>query len=355
MKRLLILIMATFIVGCSIAIGQATFDRVNYVEVRSTWKELGDTCTIRLPFAHGKIVPDSTNNESILYTKKNGETVQLKQGDFVTVDMSYTHNGKKRTFNEFVGFVKRIKPGRPVELECEDYLYLFRKTNLTKSYKNLNVSEVVKDIVAKVNAKYSSNYPVKLVGNQDIKVDSFRIDNANAATALQAIKERCMLTAWFRNDELYVGLPYLPVNATPVKFALSGPLTNIHDNSLVFVKSEDRPFRVKYVGLGKDNKEVVVYSPKEDNGGEQVTIRRTDVSDVTMLQHLADTIHKQKQFDGYEGTIGSFLIPQVKHSWSVELQDEEYALHNGRYMVDEVVTTLDGGIKRTITIGKKLA
>ncbi len=348
--------MATFVVGCSIAIGRATFDRVNYVQVKSTWKELGDTAIVRLPFSAAKIVPDSGLNESILYTKKNGETVQIKQGDYVAVDMSYTlSSGQTRTFNEFTGFVRRIKPGRPIALECEDYLYLFRKTQLTKSYKNINVTEVIKDIVDTVNAKYKTDYPIKLVGNQNITVDRLRLDNVNAAVALQHIKDKCMLTAWFRDNELYVGLPYLPVNTNPVKFALSGALTNIHNNNLVFVKSENRPFRVKYVGLDKDNKELVVYAPKEDNGGELVTIRRPDVSSLATLQHLANTLLKQKSFDGYEGSIGSFLIPQVKHSWGVELQDEEYNLHNGTYMVDEVVTTLDRGIKREVTLGKKLS
>jgi hypothetical protein len=49
--KLLAVIMATFVVGVQVSIGQAIFDQVTSVKIRSTWQELGDQCTITLPFA----------------------------------------------------------------------------------------------------------------------------------------------------------------------------------------------------------------------------------------------------------------------------------------------------------------
>ena len=355
MKYKIIILMATFIVGVQVTVGQAVFNRVNSVKIKSTWQELADTCVITVPFSRSRFIPDSNLNESVLYVTKDGATVQLKQGDPVSVDLSYMDSkGVVRTFTEFTGFVRRISATRPVEISCEDYAYLFRTTNITKTYKSTNITSIVKDIVSQVNAKHPK-YNIKLVGNQEITVDKFRMDNVNAAQALQHIKERCMLVAWFHLDELYVGMPYIPTNTTPVKYALNGSQSNIKDHSLTILKAESRPFRVKYVGMDSDNKEVVVYYPEQDNFGELVTIKRTDISDKGTLFKLAQTLHKQKSFDGLEGSLTSWLIPQIRHSWTAQLIDPAFNLYDGRYMVDAVETTLDGGITRIITPGKKLA
>ncbi len=119
-----------FILKCKIEIGNFIFNSVNDVEITKSVTELVDTEVIKMPTKF-KI---RQNNE-----QKNIEEV-IKAGDPVKITLAY--EGKYEGV-EFVGFVKKVNPKIPIEIHCEDAMWLLRRKNISKSWKKTTLKEVL--------------------------------------------------------------------------------------------------------------------------------------------------------------------------------------------------------------------
>lgn len=336
--------MATFLIGCSIVFSsykKPVF--VNEVKVVSSWENLGDTALVKIPLIKNKI--SLTRGQQT----RNLETIvdQFTVGDRVTIKMSYKGLHDFYEYEEFSGFIKSVAPKTPLEIECEDAVWLLRRVNLAKAWRQTTLKEVVSYIVAEVNK--ASQYKIAQSGKiPDVKFEKFRLDHVNGAEALQKIKEEYGLVAYFRGFELFVGLPFLDV-LDSVKYDLA---QNVIESDLIYRRAEDIRIKLKAVAILKDNKQIEV--EVGDKEGDMRTQFYYNITDKATLKKIAEKDIEKLKFEGYEGGLQTFLVPFARHSMTARIVDPEFKKRDGNYLINEVETTYGRGIKRSIRIGKKL-
>lgn len=322
-------VIMSFVLACNIIVGNYKFRQINSVEVRKSWREIGNQCTIKLP----------------------GLKFQLEKlilpGDKVKVVLNYS--GQKEN-TEFEGYVRRVKPSIPYEVECEDEVYLFRKVNINKSWQNTTLKTVVSYVIAEV----SKVYPGAVTAATDIPLvtlDVFRITNGNAAFVLQQLKNDFGLTSYFQNKQLFVGLAYQRNNGT-VRHSLAW---NIIDNSLTFRSKDEVRLKVKAIAIYKNNTKQE-YDLGDDDG-EHRTLYFYNVKSGDDLKRLAGEELKKLKYDGLQGGITTFLYPYAEPLMTCDLHDPQYnEKRSGRYVIDSVKTTFGpDGARREIELGAKVS
>jgi phage protein D len=307
------------ILFCEIIIGPYKFNRhVHEVKVESSWQNLADTATIKLASLQG-------------LTEKN-----VKPGMEVSIRMGYV--GVSDTL-EFEGFVKRVHPKVPVEIECEDSLYLLRKINLSKSFKDTTLKEVVNFIIKDTAISLHGQLP-------DVQLDKFRLPNINGAEALQKLKEEYGFVAYFRGKALYVGLAYTD-KPGEVKYDTT---RNVAEMKLERRYAEDTRIKVLVKSIQKDNS--VIEVEEGDADGEQRTIMRYNIKDKATLKQIAKDELKLFKRDGYEGSFTGWLVPFAAHGMTAHLDDPDYPERGGSYLINKVTTTFGtSGGRRIIEPG----
>lgn len=319
-----------FVLTCRIAIGSHVFDQVHQVEIRSSWKTLGDSAEIQLP-----------------HFKKVNLEKDIKPGDKVTINLGY--RGKYEG-EEFVGYVSHIKPNTPVEILCEDNIYLMKRVNMKAAYKDITLKTLITNIVNEVKKQYPDAGISLHADIPDVKFDTFRLNNVTAASALQKLKDEYGLTSYFRGNQLFVGLS-LTETLEKVNYSLA---YNVISHDLEFHQAEDVRLKVKAISIKKDNTRQEVETGDDD--GQQRTLYFYSIQDKAKLRLLADEELKRLKFDGYEGEFKTFLIPFATHGMTAVVLDPEHPEREGNYAIDEVKTTFGvDGARRIIKPGRKLS
>jgi len=335
-------LLMAFVLACEVTIGNYRFRQVNEVRISKSWRELGDSCEIRLP-------------KHIRTEKLGTKTIEqfIHHGDAVTVKLWY--DGKE-AHEEFSGHVKRLNPNIPFEIECEDHIYYLRKTPIKKSWSKTekpSLKEVVRYLVDEVNKKHPT---AKISLSTKLPSVTFSeglvIEAGNtAATALQKIRENYGLVSYFKGRELFTGLAYEQTFGT-VKHGLAW---NVIFHELQYRSEEDVLLQAKAIGIKKDNTKVVV-DDVGDKDGEQRTLYFYNVTDKAQLKKLAEEELKRLKFTGYEGELTTFLYPYAEPLMICDLRDPEYGeSRSGRYVIDQVKTEFGVyGARRTVELGVKL-
>ena len=90
-------------------------------------------------------------------------------------------------------------------------------------------------------------------------------------------------------------------------------------------------------------------------GGEKIEIHSTTTDTESMKQRGRQELMRST-FDGYDGTITTWLIPQCRIADSVTLRDRDYPHRDGCYFVRAVTTEFskEGG-KRKIELGFRIS
>ena len=321
-----------FVLDGTIEIGDYVFNAIHDLEITKSVDELGDTCIIKLP-TRFKV----RQNNQDKYTEE-----VLKIGDPVKVTLAY--DGKYSGV-EFVGFVRKIKPTIPLEIHCEDNIWLLRRKNITKAWNNgATLKEVLQEVV--------KDTPVQLADNlQDIKLDKYIIKNANGAQVLQALKKDMSLNVFVTDDDkLYVGLQQLEGVGKEVIYDLN---YNLVENNLEYKTKDERRIKVRYTYIAKDNKRTEV--EEGDADGEVRTFHTSVISSEDKLRELANAEIARLKYDGFDGDVTSFLIPFATRGMKAVIIDDEHTNRAGNYFITKVVTTFGlGGARRTVSIGSKL-
>lgn len=321
-----------FVLESNIEIGDYVFNAVHDVEITKSVDELGDTCVIQLPT---RFKVKENNQEK--YTEE-----AIKVGDEVKVTLGYEN---KYSGVEFVGYVKKIKPTIPLQIECEDKIWLLRRKNITKAWnEGTTLKEVLQEVV--------KDTPVQLVDTIiDVPLDKYIIKNANGAQVLQAIKKDMSLSVFINDDDkLYVGLQQLDNIGQEVIYDLN---YNLVENNLEYKTKDERRIKVRYTYIGKNNerKEVEV----GDADGELRTFHTSVISDEAKLKELATSEIERLKYDGFDGDVTSFLMPFATRGMTAKIIDNEHASREGNYFIKKVVTTFGlSGARRTVSIGSKL-
>jgi hypothetical protein len=322
-----------FILNRKATIGNFTFNSVHEIEITKSVEELSDTAIIKLP-TRFKV----RQNGSQQFTED-----AIKIGDKVVITLAYEG---KYSGVEFTGYVKKISPKIPLEIHCEDAMWLLRRKNITKSWDKTTLKEIVQEVIKGTPLQMS-----RFMQGQDIPLDKWIIKNANGAQVLESLKKDLAQTVFIDDEgKLYVGLQQLTNIGQTVVYDLN---YNLVENNLEFKSKEDRRIKVKYTYIDKENKRKSIEVGDAD--GEQREYHTSVISDVKQLEKMALSEIEKLKYDGFDGDVTSFLIPYATRGMKAKIIDKEHPNREGNYFIKKVVTTFGtGGARRKVSIGNKL-
>lgn len=331
-----------FILKCDISIGLYNFTQVNDITIRKSWRSLISTCDIALGGLKTQLDP----------------TRQIKAGDKVTVKLWYDVNDRPLLkYVEFEGYVSRTFPGFPFRVECEDSTYLLKRTRISKEWK---LSDPVKLTLKTLIAYLVSQVQIQTkrtdisVNNQvpEVIFEKFNIQS-NAAEVLQKLKEEYGLASFFIGTSLFVGLANQVNTGVRVNYSFAW---NIIENDLIYRTADDIRLKVKCVGFTKNNQKIEPPLTLGDDDGDLITIVKYNVTSVAQLQSQALEEASKLKYDGFDGTLTSFLYPYAEPLMVAVIDDPQYGSNrNGSYLIDSVTTRFGmGGARREVELGKRI-
>lgn len=331
MKR--ILIMATFILTATLVVGNYRINQIETAKITKSISTLSDHASIELPKTISRI---SGSEERVSLDSV------INKGDFLTLDLGYQN---VQTYREFEGFVKDVKIGNKLTVECEDANYLLKRTTIEKSWKTTTLKEVVSYMVDQVNID-NPDYTITLSAKvPDIALKNYEVDNISVSQALHLVEEELGMVSYFRGFELYTGLQFTDTQSD-VNINLAH---NVISHSLKKITEEDSKMSLKAIALLPNNKQLTVTVPESKDTHQLRTKIYTNIDTLEELKTVALEDLKTLRFNGLKGSLKTFLIPQVTHGDVVNIGDPLYKLLDGNYVVSKVVTTLGRGIRRDIT------
>jgi len=320
-----------FVLKSHIRIGTFNFESINEVVINKSVDELADTCVIKLP---ARFTIKDQGKE--VFTEN-----AIKAGDEVDVTLAYegVYEGL-----EFVGYVKKIKPGIPVEIHCEDAMYLLRQKNITKAWEDTDLKSVLQEVVAGTPVQLSNDI-------QDIQLKQWIIKNANGTQVLEKLKQEFALSIFITDENtLYAGLSQLTNQGQTAEYDLN---YNLVSNDLEYRTAEDRKLKVKYTYINEKNERIEVEAG--DPEGEQRSFFTSVVSDKSKLKEMAEAEIGKLKYDGFDGDLTSFLVPYATRGMQARLQDNDKKNIDELYFIKSVETRFGlSGARRKVAIGQKL-
>ena len=311
-----------------------TFTSLNNCEIEKSIYQLGSTAKIRIP-ASARIRQGTTLSTDSVQVGK-----QFARGDKITINLGYDNDLRQ----EFTGFIYRINFTTPLEIECEGYEFMLRSNYEAKTYKSTTLREVVTYLLKGTGLKLSGQLPAIDLVNFVLPAVKSRLE------ALQEIKDKYGLTAYFTDDLLYIGLAYTPDFGT-VKYVIG--INTIKDNELKYRFGDDVKLKVKAICVRKDNTKLEAEIGDKD--GQIRTLYFYNISSKEQLQKLATQEIEKYKYSGYEGKITAFLQPFAQPGMKADLSDPIYSEKSGTFYITGVKVTFGrNGARRIIEIGIKV-
>lgn len=321
-----------FILKSEIKIGDFVFHSVSEVEITKSTEELSDTAVITMP--------------SKFKIRHNGEEKlvenAIKVGDKVSIKLGYE---EKYEGVEFTGFVVAIGSKIPLEIKCEDAMWLLRRKNITHAYNSgTTLKEVLKKVVEGTDVELSDKIP-------SMKIDKLVIRMANGAQVLQKLKDDFALSIYLDNEgKLYAGLEQMNNIGKQVVYDLN---YNLVENNLEYKSADQKKLKIKYTYIDNKNRKKSIEVGDKD--GELRTFHTSIISDEKKMEEMAHAEMQKLKYDGFEGSVKSFLIPYASHGMTAVIKDKEHPNREGKYFIKKVVTSFgSNGARREISISNKL-
>lgn len=307
-----------------IQIGEFRYKGVHSVSVESDFEKLTDRAVIQFPRRvdwKGKKITDF-----------------IKRKQKVTVRLGY--DDKNETV--FVGYVRDIGVKFPVEIICEDSMYLLKTGEVTLYNKSIDLEGLLKEIIP-------SGIEYVVTGNRQL--GEFRISQVTPAKVLDYLKEKYYVFSFFVGEVLHVGLRYVP-EVKPVHKMRFDRNIIIENSDLSYRFREDVKIQIKAVIIGTDNKRQELREGDPDGEVRTLHYYNTPLSDVKEL--LKAEIDRLK-YTGYRGNFETFGTPFIKHGDIVDFFDPNYPEREfNRAFVKAVDTTFGtDGYRQKITIEGK--
>lgn len=299
----------------------------NIVEDVST---LTDTCEIQLP---KKIKWQEA-------VAKNGKP-PIKRGDKITIKLGYDGDLQTR----FTGFIRSVDAKVPITIKCEDGMFVLKSHKVKpKAFKNASLHEIVSYLLEGTSIQFQ-------LMDKDIKVGNWRLTKTHASEELQELKEKMMLSSYFRriNGEsiLYIGLAYPLDNRKKVKF-MHGK--NIIDENFEYRDKEDIRVRCEAQSFNAKNKKVTYEYGDKD--GDLIKIRMDGLTENELKKYAIEAVERYKQ-SGFKGSFETFGQPEVSKCDMVEIHASDG--NSGIYLVKKLEIEFGtNGYRQKIELGQPL-
>ncbi len=310
-----------------IQVGDYKLGMLDKVEIHKSVELLADTATITLPSAQYNIALDVES--------------KLKRGDKVAIGLGYNETG---LITEFQGYLQRISTdGGNIQLICEDDLYLFRKPIRNEQLKKVTIESLLQKVVKGCGLSLGIDCTYKWTYSK------FVINNATGYDVLKKVQEECGADIYIADGKLHVH----PPGQMTGKERFYDFAKNIEKEDLTYRKAEDKKVQVVVKALMPDGtvKEVETGT----TGGEKIEVKSATTDEASMKAR-GELEVKRRSFDGYDGSITGWLIPECVSGDSVTLHDGDYPYKNGTYFVNSVTTEFgQNGGSRKVDLGFRLS
>lgn len=299
----------------------------NIVEDVST---LTDTCEIQLP---KKIKWQEA-------VAKNGKP-PIKRGDKITIKLGYDGDLQTR----FTGFIRSVDAKVPITIKCEDGMFVLKSHKVKpKAFKNASLHEIMSYLLEGTSIQFQ-------LMDKNIKVGNWRLTKTHASEELQELKEKMMLSSYFRriNGEsiLYIGLAYPLDNRKKVKF-MHGK--NIIDENFEYRDKEDIRVRCEAQSFNAKNKKVTYEYGDKD--GDVIKIRMDGLTENKLKKYAIEAVERYKQ-SGFKGSFETFGQPEVSKCDMVEIHASDG--NSGVYLVKKLEIEFGtNGYRQKIELGQPL-
>jgi hypothetical protein len=284
--------------SCDIQIGPYVLDAVHEVTIESGWDELTDTCTIKLPRNYKWAGRELATGADPVFKRK------------MPVRVHIGYDGQ--TLGVFRGYVRDIKATIPIEIVCEDEMYLLKQSSFNASYRSVTLRELVRDMLENANL----NMAYEVVANQSI--GQLRVNKLSPAKVFEELREKRFVKAWCREGVLYVGWVTIPKLQRKRAFEFS---RNIIEHNLEWRKEEDVEIRLKGIIMYPDDKKKELFEGPET--GEERTFHAYNVTEAEMRKLMKVEIERLR-FTGYRGSFTTFGVPDVRHGDIITITDPVY-------------------------------
>ena len=321
-----------FYLTSSITIGNYKNIKPNKVTWKTDVGNFVDTCTITLPRRTHMI----NENPDKTLDLEGRKIYQFKEGDKVEVLLGYNNKNEKR----FSGFIRRVKMGIPVELECEGYASQLYDIIFNKTYSIVTVKQLLKDLTAGTEIKLSNEIP-------EIPLKNIRFKNATGIQVLEYLKKEVSLAVYFNFDELFVGTVFGKVQKRiNVKIGWNTikdddfQKRKVDKNLKIVVREKNAKGEVK-----RTKSDLKKYDNEKD-----VKIK-ADIP-ANFLKEIVNRLQTQEDYKGYEGNIQLFLVPYANKGMVIELNGGMYPEKTGDYFIQSVQGEfgMSGG-RQTVQLG----
>lgn len=301
------------------------FEKITACEIVRDSDALTTTCKLTLPRK----------------VKWQGETSNpIRRGDKISVWLGYDDNLQLA----FSGYVLRKGFKAPIEIFCEDEMFMLKQTPcVKKSYKNVDIQTLLKD--------QNLPYDIKVLGEQNI--GQYRANFETVAELLAHLKENNIRT-FFRIENnkpvLYCGVLFDHGNEMRQVFATG--VNIISDSSLDEQNAEDVKIKLKVVSLQPDNKKKIKVEVG-DADGEKRTLHCYGMTESEAKAWGEQELERLKR-DGLTGSFQTFghMLLDVLDVIGVKIDGER----KGKYQVAKnTITFGSGGFRQDITLGARAA
>ncbi len=301
-----------------------TFEKITACEIVRDSEALTTTCKLTLPRK----------------VKWKGETSNpIKRGDAVTVWLGYDDNLQIA----FKGFVLRKGFKAPIEIYCEDDMFMLKQTPaVKKAYRNVDIQTLLKD--------QNLPYEIKVLGEQNI--GQYRINFETVAELLAHLKENNIRT-FFRLEDgkpvLYCGVLF--DHGKEMRQVFSTGVNLISDSSLDEQRAEDVKIKLKVVSLQPDNKKKIKVE-LGDPDGEKRTLHCYGKTEAEAKAWGEQELERLKR-DGLTGSFQTFghLLLDCLDIVGIKIDGER----KGKYQVQKnTITFGSSGFRQDITLGARV-
>jgi|SRR6185369_2533937 len=358
------------------------FDFVNHGENVNSWQNLSDTAKLRLPHNiyavtdKGQPYDIGANPNTSGATIYDGNNPIFMRGDKITIDlglfmdnMNGTEYLEKQT--RFTGYITKIKPRVPIEIECEDEMWILKQIRVPdKVWKDSQYT--VQSMLTEMLQGTGITVVDGNSGTIKTNIGDFKTRNETVAQVLERLKKDGSIYSYMRNGELRCsGLVYYPQDRVENVFRFQ---ENITSDNLEYTRKEDISLAIRAYSEFQS-----VLSEKNLDGTAktkrtrlEVTIDKTgQLDDAAAKAFVGDMITlpilgcKTKEellqralaafpkfyYTGYRGSFTTFGLPFVKHGDAVIIEDNVFPERNGTYLVKQVTTTFGlSGLRQNILV-----
>lgn len=321
------------------------FDFVNELEIEESFEHLTNTAKISLP--------RNINYKGIPIF--NGEKQVFSRGDQVRIEAGYYPQMRPI----FTGWIASVGSGVPIEIMCEDDMFLLKNTPASYPDKSK-----LTFITSSKNGKKRLKRPKVITPTTtlddllnyilpddihyeclDMNLGRFRASNTSVAKILDYLLDEYGLFSSFKDGILYVGFQSNAGETNTEEFEFERNIFD--DHSLEFQKEEDIKIQVKVISINDNNAKTSV--ERGDADGAVRTFHVYNSTEADMIKY-ADLKLNELRYTGFIGDFTTFGEPYVRPGDIAKIVSKKYPEGNGSYLIPTVKRYFGQGYKQTISI-----